>query len=244
MLELFLGFGRKYLFEIIAIVCFIAAIGLVVYKAQNWCNHACREAKVELSEAQGKLTACTDQAAKDKEFYLQQQAQWQKQVDEQNAAIEAAKQQKAEIVEKNRRSFDQIFKENKKNEQQSKQRVTAEIRPTDVVTAPTALVREYNAAVASRSGAPRADGGSKVGLPKDPVGTVGEVGTYDAMAVAEALIANAYRYNQLALRCDTLVDIVKELEAKYGTTPVGGPVGKAEADGGNSVGGAARAQIF
>jgi hypothetical protein len=174
------------------------------------------------------------------DFYFQQREGWQKQVDAQNAAIEAAKQDKVEIVEKNRKSFDQIFKENKKNEQKSKQRVSVEIRPTDVVTAPVALVREYNAAVAAGPGASSPDGGSKVGLPKDPVGTPGEVATFDAMAVASAIIDNVHKYNQLSLRCDTLVDIVKELEARYGTTPVGGPVGKAEANGGNVLGGGVR----
>lgn len=244
MLELFIGFGRKYLFEIIAVVCFVAAAGLVVYKAQNWCNHACRTAKVELTEVQASLATCQTDKAKEMSFYLEQVAQWQKQVAAQLAAIEEAKKNKEEIVEKNRRSFDQIFKEKKKNEAQSKERVVAEIRPTDVVTAPTALVREYNAAVAASAGLATGNSGSEVGVPQGAPGTLGEIGTYDAVAVAEALLANLYKYNQLALRCNTLVDIVKELEAKNGTTSVGGPAGTPEANGGDVLDGAARAQVF
>ena len=235
-------FASKYLFEIIAAVCFAVFIGVGVYVVQNWCNHACRTAKVEATEAKAALASCKDEAGKAMAFYLDQQSKWEAQVAEQKREIEAAKAKKAEIVNKNRKSFENLFKEKKTSETQSKARVVAEVRPTDVVTAPLALVREYNAAVAASPGAAQGDSGSSV-PGANPTSLVGEVGTFDALAVAEALLDNLYKYNQLALRCNTLVDIVKELEATHGVD-TGRTDGQAEQPRGDVLSGVASAQIF
>ena len=211
MLSALAVFGRKYLFEIIAVICFLVFMGVVVYVVQNWCNHACRTAKVEAEEAKVALLTCTQAKEKEMAFYLEQRAEWQRQVDEQKAAIEKALKEKTEIVEQKRRSFNQIFKETKKNEASIKQRVEANVRPSDVVVAPLGLVREYNAAVASGPGAAKGDSGSQV-EGADPVGTLGTAGTFEALAVAEALIGNVLKYNELSARCTSLMELVKELE--------------------------------
>lgn len=242
MIPALLGFGQKYLFEIIAVVCFVAAAGLVVWKAQNWCNHACREAKVALTEATTGLNKCIEDAEKAKTFYLEQNAEWQRQVNEQRAAIEEAKKVKEAIVTQKRESFNKIFKESKTNETESKARIRADIRPADVVSAPTALVREYNAAVASGPGSPQGNRGSEVSG-QDPVGTLGSTATFDAVAVAEALIGNVYKYNQLAAQCTALMEIVKELEARNdsNTKRTDGPAAAAGRDVPSR---AAQSQVF
>jgi len=237
------SFAGKYVFEIIAAVCFAVFIGVVVYTVQNWCNHACRTAKAEAVTAKAELAQCKAESGKALAFYLEQVAKWEAQVAEQRREIEAAKVQKAEIVDKGRRSFEKIFKEKKTSEQQSRTRIAAEVRPNDVVIAPLALVREYNEAVAASPGAAQANSGSEIGISKNPASLVGEVGTFDALAVAQALLDNLHKYNQLAVRCNALVEIVTELEATHGNN-TGGSAGKAVDAGGNVPSGAVAAQIF
>jgi hypothetical protein len=235
--------GKEYWKQIVGGIALLLVLGYSVYAAQNWCNHACRVAKVELAEAKEALDVCKAKAAKDEAFYREQQASWEKQVANQKKAIGTAKKKKAEIVEKGRKSFDNIFKENSKNEQESKARIAVAVRPADVVTAPLALVREYNEAVAASASIAEGGSGGPVGAAGNPIDLAGEVGTFDAMAVAEAVVENVHKYNQLALRCNTLIDIVKELEEKHGIHN-GGTDGKAEQSGGDVLSGAATAQIF
>lgn len=243
MLSTLLLFGRKYLFEILIGVAALLAAGYATYKAQNWCNHACRTAIIERDEARANLTKCQENAEKEMAHFLTERAGWQKQVEDQAKAVKKAKAAKAKIVDDNRRKFDDIFTERKKNEAQSKERIVAQIRPSAVVTAPSALVREYNEAVANGTDASTGGRRAEVRIPNDSAVLVGEIESFDAVAVAEALIGNVHKYNELALRCDTLVEIVKQLEEKYGHDP-NGTVGKTGADGGNVLDGAVRDQIF
>lgn len=243
MIALILGFGKKYLIEILMVVGALILLGGVVYKAQNWCNHACREARVERDEAKAALKTCQDKSEAEMAHYLNERATWQKQVDEQAAAVKTAKEAKAKIVDTNRRKFDEIFTERKKNERKSQERIVAQVKPTAVVVAPVAIMREYNEAIAN--GASTATGGRspEVGLSNDSAVLAGEVATFDAVAVAEAVVGNIHKYNELALRCDTLIDIVKELEAKNGNANDGRTAGAPAGDGGDVPDGTARAAV-
>jgi hypothetical protein len=60
MVDLALKFLFKYLFEIIAVVCFASALGIVYYKAQHWCNQVCRELKQENEEYRLKVVELND----------------------------------------------------------------------------------------------------------------------------------------------------------------------------------------
>jgi hypothetical protein len=228
------SFGVKYLWEIIAAVCLVSAIGLVYWKAQSWCNAACREQRILVQECDIVLKKTNEllakeraERAKDKQYYMEQQALWQRQVDDQLAEIENVKAANQAIVEKHRKPFSDIFKRNTQNEQKAQVRINSNIKPSDVVTAPLALMREYNEAVA-RAPAAKGSGGGEGRLSSNPTGAEDQVATFSALAVTETLVENVNRYNQLALKCDALVDIVVDLEARYGNNSGGtdGPASK------------------
>jgi hypothetical protein len=62
MYKLILDLGLKYLWEIIAVVCLVSALGLVYYKANHWCNKACRDYREEATELQGAIEAAQQRA--------------------------------------------------------------------------------------------------------------------------------------------------------------------------------------
>lgn len=206
-----LPFLKKYVFEIIAVVAITAAVGIVWYNVNNWCNGACKDAREEKHDLEVELATCAVNAQKQLELYNAEREKWVKEVERMNEEIAALKSRNEEAVKQSRRKFENIFKEQKKNEQRQKERVAVQIRPTDTVVAPLALVREYNESVASSFG-PSGDSGGKVWVPEDSSSLVGKVGTFDAVAVAEALLDNLNKYHKLAARCDALVDLVLQLE--------------------------------
>lgn len=62
MVDLILKFALKYIWEIIAVVCIAASIGIVIWKAQTWCNKACRDATEEVIELKNAIKVAEKRA--------------------------------------------------------------------------------------------------------------------------------------------------------------------------------------
>lgn len=214
ILALVLPALKKYLFEIIAVVCITAAVGVVWYNMNNWCNNACQKAQKEVVAVNKKLDAESKARLRDRELYDQEVAKWTAEVEKQKREIERITRARKQEAEKARRRLEDIFKETKRNEEQAQARIKAEIRPVDVVVAPLALVREYNEAVASAN-ATLGGGGNPGWLPEGTGDLIGKTGTFDALAVATALVRNIQAYEKLVARFDVLVKYVRQLEGAY-----------------------------
>lgn len=165
---------------------------------------------------------------------------WHAEVEKQKKELEAAKTEKKEIV---RRNFD-MFKESKKKVTEIKKETTNEIKATiasdDVVTVPRAFVVVYNHAV---EGSRVAEGNSgEVQVPDYSIGTKATPVTFDATYFAQTVKGNIDTYNELAARCNALIDIVEKLEIHDGTN-IERPDGPPEQDRGNTVGGLAPANL-
>lgn len=164
---------------------------------------------VKLAERRGYNQATAEWEVKE-QGWKKEVARWEAQVKQLNEEVEASKKAKKEVVQRN---FD-MFKESKKKNEVKKKEVTSavkeSIKPTDVVTVPLVFVELYNDAVAG-TGSP--DGsGREARPPADSTRAAGQIATFDAVAFTQVMLSNVLQYNELAVRCDALIDIVNELE--------------------------------
>lgn len=226
MLRLLLEF-KELIFVVLIGLAIAGAAGHVIYTYKK------------VGQLEGALAQEQAGRKADREFYDAQVLRWEKQVAEQQAKLDAAKKDQKKIIEKNKRSFDELFKKHTKLEARIQNEITAKLRPTDVIVAPRAVEWLFNDAAKGGSYSPPAS----VRDGADSERTAYQVGTYDATAWTQALVDNALKYNELALRCDTLVDVVIELEAKYGN-PTGGAAGATGTAGGNGSNGVVADQLF
>lgn len=161
---------------------------------------------------------------------------WNKMVDNQSLELEKAKREKEEIVARNLKEFFERKKAEETNRSKREDEIKANIKPTDTIVVPSVFERLYNDTV---KGSHLANGDSgNIQVPKDRPSTLGETKTFDATAFTQVIIRNLGEYNSLALRCSKLIDVVIELETKYGVD-FKGPEGTSVSDGGNISTGAA-----
>ena len=191
-----------------------AALAIAVVSGFAWWRHSLVQQGYDEAENlyKPKLEACQNS-------FANEVSKWKAQVETQQRELAAFKAQKDATVN---RQFE-MFKEGKKKQETNKKvtdnEIKATIHPTDVVTLPLAVVRVYNHAVSS-SGV--AEGNETEGLfTKDSTGIVSKVVTFDAPTFTEVIKGNVDKYNELAGRCDRLVDIVVELEKLNENTDTG-----------------------
>lgn len=88
-------------------------------------------------------------------------------------------------------------------------KLNSELKPDDTVTAPPAVRMLHDRAI-SDYGHSSGEGENKA--TGDSGGTAGKVETFEASAVAKVLTENIQQYNELAARCDALVDLVTQIK--------------------------------
>lgn len=203
-----------------------------------WHYHHTRE---QLLAARATIATMEKEHKKEKEAWQEEVKRWNAIVEQQKRELELAKQQKEAIVKQERKKFDSVFKKVVKVPEVIRNEVKLVVRPNDDVVVPTGFVRLYNDAV---EGSRVAAEGGEVRVSKDRSDLLGKSNTFDAVAFTEVVIENLYKYNELALRCNSLIDIVLKLERTYGTTYSGGTGGDVAELGGDSIDGRIAAQLF
>lgn len=109
--------------------------------------------------------------------------------------------------------------------------IKATIKVTDVVTAPANFHRLYNDAVYRSGSMPTFVGsGNPEGVQASSAELIGKSVTFDAVAFSEVVIGNVDKYNELALRCNALIDIVKEIQDGATVRGVEGKISKIGGD--------------
>lgn len=91
----------------------------------------------------------------------------------------------------------------------SQQQVASTIKPTDVIVVPNGFVVLYNSAVESSKLAINGQASSTESNQASSSGTIGTYTSFDAIAFTQAVKDNLDKYNQLALRCSKVFDIVR-----------------------------------
>lgn len=178
--------------------------------------YSVRSAYKERDEYKAKVVLLQQQIKQKEEIWGKEVLKWNEQVLRQQQELEDVKKKKDAIIKKERQKFDAIFKQTNAVETKVENEIKANVQLRDgVVSVPSDFVRLYNSAVESSRVA--AEGG-EVQLPQDSPGPVGKSVTYDATTFSEVVIGNALACAALTLRHNTLVDIVKGLEAQHGNT--------------------------
>jgi F0F1-type ATP synthase epsilon subunit len=181
-------------------------------------------------------------AALMKETYTKEVERWEEQLTAQINALKKSKKEKEDIIQKNRKSFDELYKRFSQNEQKLRTALAAALNGADIVV-PRKFIGLYNAAVANRPDSSDVDGGA-VEVSPDSTRVLAEVATFDAVAFSEVVIGNVLEYHRLAQRCDALVDIVIDLEASNERANPQRVDGAPSANGGNPISRVVRDNIF
>jgi hypothetical protein len=181
------------------------------------------EYKRGYKEMQVKYQVCQDNFAVESK-------KWQEEVRKQKESLKAFEEKKTQTIERN---WD-VFKETKKkvvlNKKETDNEIKATIRPSDVVLTPLAFVSVYNHAVEGSRASLSNKGEAKVSGNSGGVESKGV--SFDATYFTQVVKGNVDEYNLLANRCNTLIDIVEELEKDYGDN-IAGPNVPPRTDGGN-----------
>lgn len=138
--------------------------------------------------------------------------------------IQEAKQENQKEIDRlniiAKQNFEEYLLSKSKNEQTTKiiyREIYKKIEPTDVVVVPANYAWLYDAAICAGPGQ-QCEGGTEesesgaqgVAATSTTPGTASRSKEYDAAAFAKVTIGNVVKYNELALRCNSLIDIVKE----------------------------------
>lgn len=195
----------------------IAGIVLAVVAGGVW---SVVSAYKERDQYRAEVTLLKKQHAEEKAAWGQEVLKWERQVLRQQQELDAVKKAKDAIIRKERRKFEEIFKETKKVETHVETQTQASVQiKHGVVSVPPDFVRLYNAVADSSQ---VASAGGRIRIPDDPAGIVGEVETYDATTFTNIVLGNAIECVALAARHNALVDIVVAFEAttKERTAPM------------------------
>lgn len=178
-----------------------------------------------------------------KEEFKKEAKKWDEQLKAQIDALSKSKKEKDSIIQKHRKSFDELYKKYSEVENALRVALQNTFDPTDVVVVPRKFIGLYNDAVAASTEAADVDSGATE-APVGATGALAKVATFDATAFSEVVIGNVIEYHRLAQRCDTLVDVVTELEANNERANPVGVEGGVVRDGGDGISRAVRDNIF
>lgn len=178
-----------------------------------------------------------------KEAFKTEAKKWDEQLKAQIEALNKSKKEKDSIIQKHRKSFDELYKKYSEVENALKVALANAFNPDDVVVVPRKFIGLYNDAAAKRSDTPDVDGGATE-APSYTGEPLAEIATFDATAFSEVVIGNVLEYHRLAQRCDALVDVVMELEASNERANPVGIEGSTLSDGGDGISRAVRDNIL
>ena len=134
-------------------------------------------------------------------------AAWKAAVEAVDAYNKSEVARKDAIIKKNKEAYDAKVKRLNKEINARPATIQSAFKPSDVVTAPSNFRLLYNGAVGSYSSDNKTES-----IGTNPFVLTGEVDTFGATPFAEVMVKNVDKYNALALKCDALIDIVKEEE--------------------------------
>lgn len=140
--------------------------------------------------------------------------EWQAEVARQEKAIAEAAQGKKEVIDTN---IAKLFKQREistKRVIDNVQAITKNIKPDATITVPSEFRRLFLDTIAA---GPQASGetGGDIRVSQDSSGTLGKTETFDALTFTKVIIGNMEQYNDLALKHNTLINIVVDLEKNY-----------------------------
>lgn len=173
----------------------------------------------------------------DRKNWEQQVAKWNSEKSQLETALASMKQEKQSAVHREFEMFQVSQKKVIENQKRTDNEIKAASKPDDMVTVPDWFVSVYNDAVEGSGITGEGSRDSKVASKGRPF-TVDQIDTFDATTFAQVLKGNVDKYNQLAIRCDALIDTVKAQEAVDEKFNSGGNEGGTSQAGGNVPAGA------
>ena len=164
---------------------------------------------VKLAEHRGYQQATAEWEVKE-QGWKKEVARWDAQVAQLNKELDEIKLAKKEVIQRNFNMFQESKKKVVNQRKETSDAIPRLLSFSDRVIVPVVVVKLYNDAVEGTGTTNRSEG--QIGQAASPKGASDQITAFEAVAFADVIISNVLQYNELAVRCDALIDIVNELE--------------------------------